>query len=132
MPVAPYPHLHLAIPEEMEVGEVRSSARANVSLIASILSDLRHNSQAAVLENLSTEGAKIQSSAFLGNIGDVFRISTQLRVLGKETVIQLQASIRSRQQTDDDYSYGVEFFEVSDQQRLLIYAFVLANLTGHP
>lgn len=126
----PFAHLHLAIPEQMEIGEVRNSARANVQLIASIFSTETKTSQSATINNISADGARVHSKLAIGNIGDAIKISTKIKVLEIENIVKVDGIIRSCTNIDGQLVYGIQFDNIDDQTKLAIYALVMTQLTS--
>jgi c-di-GMP-binding flagellar brake protein YcgR len=127
---APFPHLFITVPEEMEVGEVRSSVRANVKLSCKVTAhaEYRKPNRLAILNNLSIEGAKILSKEFLGDDGEEVTITTKILVLDLEKIIYVKGIIRSTVDAEGLFSYGVEFVDIDKTIKLLIYAYVLSQI----
>lgn len=127
---APFPHLFLSVPDIMEVGEVRSSVRAKVKLSCKVTvhAEFRKPNQAAILDNLSVQGAKLLSRQFLGDEGEEVTITTKLNVLDMEKIIYVKGIIRSSGERDGAFSYGIQFCDIDQTVKLLIYAYVMSQI----
>lgn len=127
---APYPYLHLSEPETIEIGEVRNSIRANVSLDAQVMSDYDGGTTApASINDLSIDGAKIHSAQVLVRNGNHIKISTTVTVFDKEEVLIIKGIIRSvTKQGHNDYMYGVQFVDMPQVDKLMVYSFVTTSL----
>ncbi|MGH1440479.1 MAG: flagellar brake domain-containing protein [Cellvibrionaceae bacterium] len=129
---APFAHLFIAVPEKMEVGEVRSSVRANVKLSCKVTShaEYRKPNQPAILDNLSVEGAKMLSKGFIGDEGEEVTITTKISVLDMEKVVYVKGVIRSSADADGQFSYGIQFIDIDQTVKLLVYAYVMSQIKG--
>jgi len=128
----PFPHLFVTVPKEMEVGEVRSSVRANVKLSCKVTAhaEFRKPNQPAIVNNLSVEGAQIISKDFLGDAGEEVTITTKLSVLDLEKMVYVKGIIRSIADAGGQFSYGIQFVDIDQTIKLLIYAYVMSQIKG--
>jgi hypothetical protein len=128
--VSPYPHLFLSIPDDIEVGAVRNSIRANVNLPCLVTSSApyRKKNQPVFITNLSIDGAKIESADFMGEPGEAISLVTKIKVLGMETTVNIQGIIRSFDERGEAFTYGVQFLDIDDLLRLNLYAYVLSEI----
>ena len=127
--VSPYPQLFLALPDKMQVGEVRKSARVKVDLPALVTAEDYKAPKSVVITNLSADGAKIQMEDLVGDSNDIV-LSTRIKILGKETLVKVSAKVMSRTEEAEIFSYGVKFEGIKHHEKLALYAYVLENLTG--
>ncbi len=129
---APFAHLFIAVPDKMEVGEVRSSVRTNVKLSSKVTShaEYRKPNQPAILDNLSVEGAKMLSKGFIGDEGEEVTITTKISVLDMEKVVYVKGVIRSSADADGQFSYGIQFIDIDQTVKLLVYAYVMSQIKG--
>ncbi len=127
---SPYHHLHLSEPTSIEIGEVRNSIRASVSLDASVFSDFGGGTSCGVVINdLSVDGAKIHSEKALGREGNQLKLTTRITVLEQEDVVVIKAIIRSvAKPAHNEYVYGVQFTDLGQLDKLMIYSFVTTSL----
>jgi hypothetical protein len=128
--ISPFPHLFLEVPEEMEIGEVRNSVRANVNLIASAKTNMVADAQSVVINNLSTDGARLECKMYLGDPGDEIKISAKVNVLDVEHIVKLKGIIRSTSDPQNKDFFGIQFVDLNDSQRLILYAYVMSEITG--
>lgn len=134
----PYPYLFLAIPEKMEIGEVRDSVRAKVKLTCSVNRGsnvqstglLNRKTQSALINNISTDGARVVSKNFLADIGESIHVFTKIKLLGKTHIIQFDCTIRSEADGEGEFIYGVQFNDMDDNTKLLTYAYVMSVLSN--
>ena len=138
----PYPYVHLRTPGQIEQYDVRNAYRVDVELIAAV-SPLADDDDAAqqsqyslpgVVLNISTTGCLLKAMQALDE--DINRLSLSLRVdvAEHQRTMQIAARICSRRecssQEDDvvDYHYGLEFEDMEDDRRLMLYCFVYEQI----
>lgn len=126
---APYPHLHLAMPTELVLGEVRSSVRAKVALICSVYyGDGLQQKSSAKIRDLSLGGARLQAKTLPVTAGDEVRLTAQLSVSGIERIVTLEGVVRSVTNDNDGTQVGLQFNSINDSDRITLHAFVLSNI----
>jgi c-di-GMP-binding flagellar brake protein YcgR len=126
---APYPHLYLAMPQHLKLGEVRSSVRAKVALISAVhYAEGFSQKTAAMVKDISLGGCRIHSRNLPLAVGDVIKLTAQICISGIERIVSLDAHVRSRQDDDDGVVAGVQFADMSDLDRITLHAFVLSNI----
>ncbi|UTW49661.1 flagellar brake protein [Bacterioplanoides sp. SCSIO 12839] len=125
----PFAHIHLAMPKELVLGEVRSSVRAKVSLICSVLygTEQQHKVSARITD-LSLGGARIVARQLPVVEGDNLTITAQVSVSGVDRIIKVSAIVRSVNTEETQVAVGVQFQEMSDSDRITLHAYVLTNL----
>ncbi|MGH1487151.1 MAG: flagellar brake domain-containing protein [Cellvibrionaceae bacterium] len=128
--VTPYPHLFLEIPDHVEIGAVRKSIRVNVNIIGFAKTDLLSKPQSIMINNLSTDGARLESKMFLGDNGDKIKITTRLKVLGVEHTVKVDGIIRSCSDPSQKEYYGVQFDNIDATAQLVLYAYVMSEISG--
>ena len=127
---APYAHLHLAMPSELVLGEVRSSVRAKVNLISSVYYGDEHKQKSsAMIRDLSLGGARLAAKMLPVMAGDEIRLTAQISVSGIERIVNLDGIVRSIQPAEGDGNHiGVQFSAMSDSDRITLHAYVLSNI----
>lgn len=131
----PYPHLHLSYPEELEISEIRNASRVNTceaSLVRN-LADGADSMVEAVIQDLSTTGARVLTRKPIATAGDSLQIKMMLEVNKAGHRIDLVAEVKKVNYIEGDakknkrplFSYGVMFLDVNEIQRLVIHAYVL-------
>jgi c-di-GMP-binding flagellar brake protein YcgR len=132
----PYPHLHLAYPEDVESAVVRNAPRVPANLSAMIhntseKSDELRNIQALVVD-LSSTGARLLCQERLGAVGDMLQISLILEVCGGEDRLQVLGAIRSIRESDGidgvSHNHGIQFAGLHRFQQLLLCSYVLGRI----
>ena len=128
---APFAHLHLAMPKELVLGEVRSSVRARVKLICSVLygADSAKKTSAKITD-LSLGGARLECPSLPVEEGQELKITAQLTVSGIDRIITLVAMTRSVNVEEKTVSVGVQFTDMSDSDRITLHAYVLSHLNN--
>ena len=125
----PYPHLHLAIPKKLALGEVRNSVRAKVSLISAIhYGDNFSNKTSSIVKDISLGGCRLTARKLAVSQGETIKLTAQISVSGIERIISLQAEVRSLQEEADGVIAGVQFNDMSDTDRIILHAYVLSNI----
>ncbi|EAR08356.1 flagellar brake protein [Reinekea blandensis] len=130
--VLPFPHLHLAWPEALVVGEVRKSIRAKVHLICSAMVTIedRRKTLSAVLDDLSTNGARIHGQDLQVEEGDEMDLVFKIEVSSVERILHLKSVVRTRQfnQAKETWYYGLQFLDVDEADIITLHAYVLTQL----
>jgi|KBSSwiStaDraftv2_1062776.scaffolds.fasta_scaffold25004_5 hypothetical protein len=128
----PFMYVHLAYPEAMQIRNVRSAVRVDVEVLAqatNLFSDDHLEAHPARILDMSVNGMKLGSAVLLGDIGDELAVHVQLVFDDIAREILLTGVIRTRlvaQQSVDNcaYTYGIEFTQLDEDKRVLLYAFV--------
>ena len=131
----PYPHMHLSYPEELEISEVRNASRVNTRE-ASLVRNLADDSGTfieAIIQDLSTTGAKVLTRKPIATVGDLLQVKMMLNVNKGEHRIDLTAEVKKVTYLEGDasknrkplFSYGVMFLDVNEIQRLVVHAYVM-------
>ncbi|HSC68004.1 MAG TPA: flagellar brake protein [Cellvibrio sp.] len=132
----PYPVLHLSYPEIVTFKGIRGATRVavrekidvtNLSIDGAITAN-------GFLSDVSISGARIELGEDIAAIGDTLTISAQVEIRDVKTELILTGVIRSRVDPSDNLekgvlvSYGIEFVNQPDDQRLIIYAYVFNQI----
>jgi len=134
----PYPILHISYPDNVTFKGIRSATRVPVGLTAH-LRNRTHPERAAVsgqIADMSITGARLDMDANVGELGDFLELEVQVDINGIRRQLQLVGIIRSRvdggsteeQEALGMQSYGLEFVELNEEQRLVLYAFVFGQI----
>jgi len=121
----PYPYLHLSYPDNPEQVVIRNSRRVSVLLAATAQRDRGGDNWsvpvAAILSDISTAGAMLETSEPLGAVGTKLRITINVPIEDMdEQKLVLEASIRSSQEDQADGGRcraGVQFLPPNAQHR---------------
>ncbi|MCJ8169156.1 flagellar brake protein [Atopomonas sediminilitoris] len=127
-PRLPYPHLHLAMPKRLSLGEVRTSVRAKVNLISSVYYGAAQQKCSAIIKDLSLGGCRLQARALDLCPGDELKLTAQVAVSGIERIVTLSGHARSVLQDNEHTVIGVQFAEINDTDRITLHAYVLTHL----
>ncbi|MFC3680903.1 flagellar brake protein [Bacterioplanoides pacificum] len=128
---APFAHIHLAMPEKLVVGEVRSSVRARVNLVCSLVfGEQQQHKLSARLVDLSLGGARIRAAQLPVSKNESLRLTAQFSISGIDRIVQLDAVVRSVNVEDSDIALGVQFLNVSDSDKITLHAYILSHITN--
>jgi c-di-GMP-binding flagellar brake protein YcgR len=132
----PYPYLHLSYPDAKEEVVVRNARRARVMLAATVSSEREPgrwtNQLAAMVNDVSTTGAMLETSTALGRAGTAVKILFSLPIEGVgEQQLVVEGKIRTVHEDSgnpDRLRYGVEFAQLDAMGLLTLRAFVYEQL----
>lgn len=130
----PFVHAHLAYPDTVEAKVVRDAARVEVSLTTTVSFEGLGMSSAAKVKDLSAMGALIESATPLGVSGDRIQLSIPTQFEKEKTNLKISAVIRhadnaGNQQTSGIFKTGVEFMDIAQKDKLILY-YLLFTLAG--
>lgn len=131
----PYFHLHLEFPTQLEKVEIRQAERINISVTAQAL--IMGQKHWSVIRDLSAGGAQVVINDQVGKEGDHLELFFDLKIGEIEREIHLVAMIRNVRKTKnkdtgkDEYRYGVEFMDPSEQEVVFVQGFVYEQLLIH-
>ena len=127
--LAPFPYLHLAYPDSVQSMRIRNSARVALKLVTAIN---RNGSQvaSATIVDLSVGGARLLSTGTFGEVDDEVELAFRINPAGLDVYLKLAARIRmvSEEEHDGRVTTGVEFINISEQNRLYLSSMVYQNL----
>jgi hypothetical protein len=131
----PYPILHIGYPDNVSFKGIRGATRVAVeqAVVVTNLSKTDIPLAAGSIMDISVTGARLGVTAELGDIGDKLQLSFNVNVAGIARELAIEAIIRSRvegeqQAFSDEITYGVEFIAPPEDGRLLLYAYVYAQI----
>ncbi len=127
----PFPHVHLSHPEEVESIVVRGSRRVSTEQVVSV-KDVNAQDIKSSMLNTSATGALLQSKTQLGELDDHVSISAEFNIAGIQKYLRLDAIIRNISTPDEnntqDFRHGVEFADLTDDQKLVVHAYVYEQI----
>jgi len=127
---APYPHIHLKIPEEVITGEVRGSVRADVEVVSKIdyfIKSEPKNTTAKIVD-LSMDGARMIGRSFDFENGLDLLLTFQIDITGLEHELTIKSRVRSLQEIENGMAVGLQFEDVPTQDKIALQAFVLSKV----
>ncbi len=135
----PYPHVHLRHPKDIECITVRSSRRVETEIVVSVTTLTEPNTSLSIsMLNTSATGALLQTKKELGKLDDELNISIELEIVTIKKYLRIKAIIRNistpedRDDNEDMLNkYGVQFLELTDDQKLVINAYVYEQIVLH-
>jgi len=133
--VTPYSYIHLDYPNKLESKIVRQAQRASTKIIATVQNEEPGKSdvktKSALISDMSTAGALIESAEEIGEVGDAITAVTKLKVADMEDYVTLSAIIRRiipKNDHEDKFKYGVQFQSLEDRDKLAIHGFVYEQI----
>lgn len=131
----PYPILHISYPDNVSFKGIRGATRVAIDVSVQIanLTLISDQQFTGSVVDVSVTGARIEAAAAFGEIGHKIQVTMNVAVANINRDLVLEAIIRSRGEADPQNSgnliaYGVEFIEPEEDKRLLLYAFVYAQI----
>lgn len=125
----PYSHMHLSMPKDIVIGEVRRSVRAQVALPGeAFVGDEFANKHQVVLTDLSVGGTCLEVTEPLAPTDEPIRITTRIVVENVERKLAIEGIIRAADYHDERKTVSVQFTKLSDNDRIALYAYVMKNL----
>lgn len=132
----PFGYAHLRFPDKIDAVLIRTSFRHRMQLPATV----RHGDAAAIpaiIRNIGTSGALIETTVSLGAAGSSLTLSTDFELHGVPVRLDLSAAIRSaRSQLDaaggTAHQYGVEFQALAPNDRLILGSLLWYEMHENP
>jgi len=131
----PYPILHISYPENVSFKGIRGATRVAIDQPVEItnLTIISDKTISASVVDVSVTGARIESMSAFGDIGNKIQVTMHVGIANIVRELTVEAIIRSRGDVDPQtpngaITYGVEFIEPDEDKRLLLYAYVYAQI----
>ena len=131
----PFPYLHLAYPDEVEIAVVRNAPRVPTEISASVSKPLEGDTSVheVVISDISKTGARVIHSGQLGGVGAAIQVTHPISVCGGEDVLKVMGVIRNvrelkREGGDKVYVHGIEFRGLTRFQEVLLCAYVMGSI----
>ena len=126
----PLAYALLSYPDTVEARQVRGALRVRASLPVTVWSNRGTHPVAASFMDLSVAGALVKSPGPLGVIGDPMNLTFSIDFEDEKLDLVVSATIcRSlKSNTDDGYLTGFLFKNISRNDKLALYYFVLSSI----
>ncbi len=131
----PYPILHLSFPESITFKGIRSATRVAVRERVTIKSPAHlERSLVGFMCDISINGCRIEVDEEVAELGGNLELQLEVDILGLKQRLSLKGIIRSRVEPTDNLeagalvSYGIEFTELEEHERLVMYAYVFSHM----
>jgi c-di-GMP-binding flagellar brake protein YcgR len=130
----PFPYLHLSYPDSVQAMRIRKAMRAPASIIVAVHKDEDGRQiGAGKMVDISVGGAKMISPSQLARKGDTLWLSFKVKLGDMEEYVKTPVVIRSDGEEDDEQgkrmkTYGIQFGELEQSQRLIIMNLVYQHL----
>jgi len=128
--LSPYPYLHLAYPDSVQSMRIRSSARVSVDLVTSISRE-NGGQASARMTDMSVGGARMVSPKPFAQKEEQLKLSFRINPAGLDVYLTINARVRAVSSDETQQSQvatGVEFVDLSEQDRLYLTNMVYQNL----
>ncbi|MEH6626977.1 MAG: flagellar brake protein [Motiliproteus sp.] len=131
----PYLYSHLSYPSTFEAVAIRQANRVRLNLRAEISeyqTGTLHGDwpRKGLIMDVSSGGAKIHCHNPLAAAGSKLSICFTIEVDGVRKKVTIQAIVRNISELRDGYQYGVQFVDVTDEERVYISGFVYEQMLG--
>ncbi|MCU7904322.1 MAG: flagellar brake protein [Candidatus Thiodiazotropha sp. (ex Epidulcina cf. delphinae)] len=133
----PYPHLHLAYPEDVESAVVRNAPRVPTEIQAIVIKSPgasgEEEQRPVIISDISSTGARVMDRRKLGEVGSVIQVRHTLVVCGGEDILKVMGVIRNIREISDRegekrYIHGLEFRGLNRFQQLMLCSYVLGSI----
>ncbi len=132
----PYPILHLSYPDSVTFKGIRSATRVAVHEHVDVFNIGLESrpSTSGIMLDVSISGVRIELANEIADIGDLLELRAQVEIREITRELVLTGRVRSRVDPTDGQSqsmlvnYGLEFTEQTEEQRLLMYAYVFNQM----
>lgn len=128
--LSPFPYLHLAYPDSVQSMRIRSSARVQVDLVTAIARE-GAGQASAKMTDISVGGARLLSPRPVANKNETVKVSFRINPAGLDVYMTLNALVRAvsaDDSLDGQIATGIEFVDISEQDRLYLTNMVYQNL----
>lgn len=128
--LSPFPYLHLAYPDSVQSMRIRSSARVQVDLVTAITRE-GAGQASAKMTDISVGGARLLSPRPVANKNETVKVSFRINPAGLDVYMTLNALVRAvsaDDSLDGQIATGIEFVDISEQDRLYLTNMVYQNL----
>lgn len=126
---APYSHLHLAMPKELVLGEVRSAVRAKVDLDTQVVFGVAGEHQKpAIIRDLSLGGARLEAEMMPVVTGEHVVLNSAAQIAGIQYQLALKAIVRSLTSDKGKLIIGVQFESLPDADHIALHAYVMSHV----
>lgn len=126
----PFAHMHLKMPEDVLVGEVRQNVRADVEVVSRVDFTLggEEKQTTAKIVDLSLNGARVIGRMFEFDVGQEINLVFKINVTEIEYEVTVQATVRSMSDIDKGKSVGLQFHDLPANDKIALQAFVLTHI----
>ncbi len=131
----PFPYLHLAYPDEVEIAVVRNAPRVptEIRATASKPTEGDASEHQVLISDISKTGARVIYGEQLGGVGTVLQVTHPISVCGGEDVLKVMGKIRNvrevkREGDAKTFVHGIQFHGLTRFQEILLCAYVMGSI----
>ncbi len=133
---SPYPHVHIAIPPDIESIEVRQAFRINIELPVTVINEDTESSPVTMtITDLSPMGARIEGQVEVADKNQLLSTTMQLNVAGHSYTVSVSGRVMAKginyvedKETGSDVQkglyFGIKFEEIDFEDSAPLYAYV--------
>jgi c-di-GMP-binding flagellar brake protein YcgR len=132
----PYPLLHIVYPHDVSFKGIRSATRVAVDLLMTAENlSIQANTWNGHISDISIAGARMEMPAGAFTVNDQIYIRVPIIIRGIARELEVKGVVRSLIDLADPShpdvaGYGVEFLVQSEEQQLLLYAYVFSEMAA--
>lgn len=132
--VKPYPHVHLAIPREIESIEVRRAARITTDIQVTVINESKESHlHTAQLADLSPIGARVEAQKPIAEKGDSISLSFTVTVADYDYTLTIRGTVVAcgmvgEGGATETYYLGVQFERPDAEDAAPLFAYVYQEL----
>ncbi len=131
----PYPILHLSYPESITFKGIRGATRVGVREPLDAVNTTQGDNlkSTGFIADMSISGARVELQNEIAEIGDTLECRSEVHICDIKRELILKGIVRSRVEPRDNLgdsvlvSYGIEFIDQPEDERLVIYAYVFSQ-----
>jgi len=136
----PYPHLHLAFPDEVGCLTMRGAMRIKPQALSGWIEpaggDIGSIKMPMIIVDMSTSGARVHAKRNFGEIGDGIKVMFRLPIDGEEQLFEIMAIIRKsyketlpeEQGGNEVTTYGLEFLHPEGSVRMALQGYIYKTM----
>lgn len=124
----PFPYAHFAMPESVKYRQIRQSYRLETRLPVEV-TRADGSRTLAILRDLSEQGAKLELTGVLADVGAEVTLSIPILLPGAVDAIKVSATVRNRSDPERSiasghFHYGVSFSPLASEEGHLLQHFI--------
>lgn len=131
----PYPYIHFAMPDDVQMLEVRKAHRVQTKILATIdnLGDSGAKSVQGQIDDLSLSGVGLRTAEPIGEKGQNISIAFDCHIGDISKILVLKGIIRAVTEKEVPkhklpFSYGVQLLEVDEEDQVAMHAFIYQKI----
>ena len=135
MRTIPYPYLHFAMPDDVQMLEVRKAHRVRTKILATIdnLGDPDIKSVQGQIDDLSLSGVGLRTAEPIGEKEQKISIAFDCQIGEISKILVLKGILRAVTEKDEPknklpFCYGVQLLEIDEEDSIAMHAFIYQKI----